>query len=271
MRLMRFSSSRTFPGHWYSAKSLQRVGGEGGRRPVVVLRVLLQKLIGQCRNVVAALTQRRQRDADDIETEEEVFTKVAVADRRFQITIGGGHHADVDAHVLPSTEPRELAVLEHLEELRLQRRAHLADLVQEHRAVVGELELARLVLDGPGECAALETEELRFEQLSRQAPRSSPSQRIGCGAGRPSWIARATSSLPVPLSPRTRTVTSVSATRSINSCTSRIFSPVVISAACGRRGTELFDGNGSALGRWSMVRNSRVIQLAPPSRTYAAE
>ena len=71
-----------------------------------------------------------------------------------------------------SAEPRELAVLQHLQQLGLQRSAHLADLVEEHRAVIGELELPGLVLDGAGERAALETEELRLEQLGRQAPRS---------------------------------------------------------------------------------------------------
>ena len=69
---------------------------------------------------------------------------------------------------LRAAEPRELAVLQHLQQLRLQRQLHLADLVEEHRAVVGELELARLVLDGAGERAALEPEQLRLEQLGRQ-------------------------------------------------------------------------------------------------------
>ena len=77
MRLTRFSSSRTFPGHSYSREEPERVGRERGRRPVVVLRVLLEELIGQRRNLVAALTQRRQRDADDVQTEEEVLTELA--------------------------------------------------------------------------------------------------------------------------------------------------------------------------------------------------
>ena len=80
-------------------------------------------------------------------------------------------------------------------------------------------------------------------------------------------MARATSSLPVPLSPRTSTVTSVSATRPISSCTSRIFSPLVSSAACGRRDdAELCGTKGSELGMCSIARNSRVIRLAPPAR-----
>ena len=41
---------------------------------------------------------------------------------------------------------------------------HLADFVEKHRALVRELELARLVLDGAGEGAALEAEQLALEQ-----------------------------------------------------------------------------------------------------------
>src|SRR4029079_4160681 len=43
-------------------------------------------------------------------------------------------------------------------------RAHLADLVQEHRATAGHLQLAGLVPKGAGEAALDVSEELRFEQ-----------------------------------------------------------------------------------------------------------
>ena len=91
-----------------------------------------------------------------------------------EIPVGGGDDAHVDVDVVLAAEPRELAVLQHLQQLGLQRRAHVADLVEEQRAVVGELELAGLVLDRAGEGAALEPEQLGLEQLGREAPRSSP-------------------------------------------------------------------------------------------------
>ena len=96
--------------------------------------------------------------------------------------VGGGDDPDVDANVVLAAEARELAVLQHLQQLRLQRKAHVADLVEEHRAVVGELELAGLVLDRAGERAALEAEQLRLEQLGRAARRSSLS-RTACRGG----------------------------------------------------------------------------------------
>ena len=86
--------------------------------------------------------------------------------------------------------------------------------------------LPGLVLDGAGEGAALEAEQLRLEQLGRQRRAVDLDERAARAAATRRGCARATSSLPVPLSPRISTVTSVSATRSISSRTSRICSLV---------------------------------------------
>src|SRR5207302_10204603 len=61
-----------------------------------------------------------------------------------------------------------LLVLQDLEELGLQRRMHLADLVEEDGPLVGQLELARLLAGRSRERASLVAEELRFEQLAGQ-------------------------------------------------------------------------------------------------------
>ena len=55
-----------------------------------------------------------------------------------------------------------------MQELGLQPQRHLADLVQQQRALVGRLELAGLLAIGAGECALLMTEELRLQQLAGQ-------------------------------------------------------------------------------------------------------
>ena len=59
--------------------------------------------------------------------------------------------------------PKRL-LFEHAQQLRLQRRRHLADFVEEHGALVGLLEQAALLLARVGERAALVAEQLRFEQ-----------------------------------------------------------------------------------------------------------
>ena len=130
--------------------------------------VFLEEVLREDRNLLAALAQRRQVDRHDVEPEEQILAELSFGDGLLDIAVGGRNDAYVDAHVVLAAEARELAVLEHLQQLGLQRKAHVSDLVEEHRAVVGELELARLVLDRAGERAALEPEQLRLEQLGGQ-------------------------------------------------------------------------------------------------------
>ena len=71
-----------------------------------------------------------------------------------------------------AADAAELALLEDAEELGLDAGRHLADLVEEERAAVGELEAARAAVAGAGEGAALVAEELALEQVLGHAPRS---------------------------------------------------------------------------------------------------
>src|SRR5205814_9201073 len=73
-----------------------------------------------------------------------------------------------DADGVTTPHPRELPVLQHLQELGLQRGVELADLVEEDRAAVGHLEAAGLALVGAGEGAPLVAEQLGLEQLARR-------------------------------------------------------------------------------------------------------
>jgi hypothetical protein len=79
-----------------------------------------------------------------------------------------GNHPHVDVDVRLAAETRELALLKHVQQLRLQRQRQGAELVEKQRAVVGELEFSGFVLDLTAQHAALEPEELWFEQLGRE-------------------------------------------------------------------------------------------------------
>jgi hypothetical protein len=56
-------------------------------------------------------------------------------------------------------------ILKDAEELRLESRRHVSDLVQEHAAGMGQLELSLLGLMGPGKSPPLVTEELTLQQV----------------------------------------------------------------------------------------------------------
>ena len=84
------------------------------------------------------------------------------------MTIGREARGD-DAHVgdelLAPADALEGAVLQEAEELALDVRGHVADLVQEQRAAVGQLEFAPPPADGAGKRAALVAEQLGFDQF----------------------------------------------------------------------------------------------------------
>jgi hypothetical protein len=76
-----------------------------------------------------------------------------------------------DAHVyvqraLPA-DALEAAVLEDAQQAHLGRRRQLAHLVEEQRAAVGALEPALPLAGGPGEAAALVSEELGVHKAGR--------------------------------------------------------------------------------------------------------
>jgi len=66
----------------------------------------------------------------------------------------------------------ELALLQHAQQLDLGREVDVADLVEEERSAVGELEPSLLALLGAGEGAFLVAEELRLDEGVRSAHRN---------------------------------------------------------------------------------------------------
>ena len=105
-------------------------------------------------------------------------------------------------------------LLQHAQQLRLQRERQLADLVEEERAAVGAARSGpRACSRRAGERAAHVAEELALEQRLRDRRAVDRHERAARARGCASWMARATSSLPVPVSPRMSTVRAVGATQ----------------------------------------------------------
>src|ERR1019366_4846923 len=104
---------------------------------------------------------------------------------------------------LGAADPVELPLLQHAQQLGLQFDRQVADFVEEDCAAAGHLEFAGAPLSRTGEGAAFVAEQLTATNGERQRADLK-------------WIARATSSLPVPLSPLSRTVASLVTTRPIS-------------------------------------------------------
>ena len=90
------------------------------------------------------------------------------ADFGRQIAVRGNDQAKVRIEVAEAADAPEALLLERLQQPRLDRDVHLADLVEEQRPFAGDLEESRLRVRGVGECSALVAEQLRLEQLLRQ-------------------------------------------------------------------------------------------------------
>ena len=113
---------------------------------------------------VRALAQRRHLERDDVEPVVEVLAEPALRDLLGEVAVRRRDHADVDLDRLRAADALELVLLQEAQQLDLDRRRDLADLVEEQRAAVGEREPAVLARHRAGERAALVTEQLALEQ-----------------------------------------------------------------------------------------------------------
>ena len=91
---------------------------------------------------VAALAERRQDDLDDAKPVVEVFAKGAVLDHLLEVAVRGGDHARLGAFGLLRAQRLELAILDDAQQLGLELRGRVADLVEEDRAAPREREAA---------------------------------------------------------------------------------------------------------------------------------
>ena len=112
---------------------------------------------------------------------QQVGAKAALGHQLVQVLVGGGKHAHVHADQFATADAEELALGQHPQQARLQRRRHVADLVQEQRAAVRLLEAPDVALAGAGEGARLVAEQLRLQQFSGDRR----------GVERDEWAARA--------------------------------------------------------------------------------
>ncbi len=99
----------------------------------------------------------------DIESEVEIGAEPPRFDELAQVAIGGRDHARSHRPRLRRADPLELAIFQNAQQLDLQRRTELADLVEKDRAVARHLEAARMMLDRTGEGALLVSEQLALD------------------------------------------------------------------------------------------------------------
>ena len=141
-----------------------RVGGEPLlRRPVVGARAG-EEVLRQRQDIASPRAQRRQGQRQHRQPMIEVLAEPPRAHRSPEVLVRRGENPGVHRLVARGPEPPHRPLLEHLEELGLQRLGQEPDLVEEDRPAVRGLEEARLRAPRVRERAALEAEHLGLEE-----------------------------------------------------------------------------------------------------------
>ena len=78
-----------------------------------------QEVRDDARDIVRTFTQRRHRDANDVDPVQEVLPQPTSSHELVDITVRGHDHADIDGDRSNSAHPAQLPVIEHFQELRL--------------------------------------------------------------------------------------------------------------------------------------------------------
>ncbi len=189
-RSIRFASSRTLPGHGHSASAASaRCASCTSARPSA--HVVRGEVADQQRQVFETRAQGRHLDGEHVEAMEQILAERALDDVLFEIAMSRGDDAHVTAHRHVVAHALEHALLEHAEQLHLHGGAHVADLVEEQRAALGDLEPALAGGDGAREGALLMAEQLALEQFGGDRSAVHRDERDDCdGATDREWRGR---------------------------------------------------------------------------------
>jgi hypothetical protein len=145
---------------------------------------LIQKMLRQERKIPRPIGQARKPNLNAPHAPVQIFSKRPLRDQRLQRLVRRRHQAHIDADRAGRAHGQHLAGFERAEELHLERRVHIAELVEKERPAVGLGEEPGRVAHGAGERPALMAKQRRFEQARRERPAVHGDKRLA-GAAAP--------------------------------------------------------------------------------------
>ena len=152
------------PGIGYASSNPIALGGSSCRGA----RASRTRATGSARPAFGTSSMRSRnggtRQRHHVEPVEQVRTKSARLDLRFERLVRRRHDPHVDLDGGACTDPLDLALLQHAQQLRLHLRRHVADLVEEESPAVGSLELPATLLGRSRERAGLVSEKLALDE-----------------------------------------------------------------------------------------------------------
>ena len=136
--------------------------------------------MGEQRDISHAIAQGRHLDFDYRDAEIKVFAEGAFADHLLQIAVGGAEHSNIDGMRNVRTQALDRPLLQHAQQLGLQREGQVADLIDEDRAVVRFFKSSAAALVCAGECAAFVAEQFGVDQCVWERANRKSHKRFIC-------------------------------------------------------------------------------------------
>src|SRR5688572_14810098 len=128
---------------------------------------LRQKVIAEERNILAPLPERRHAQGDRIDPEVQILAQFPLAQRHVEIDVRRADQPEVDVHEPVAADRPVLTLLQDAQQLGLEVRRHLADLIEQQRPAFRHLEETDLVGCGARERPLLVAEQLTLDQVLR--------------------------------------------------------------------------------------------------------
>ena len=129
---------------------------------------LIEEMLDQQRDILAALAQRGQVDHEDVQAVEKVEPEPAVGHFGLDVAMGGGDDSQIDLPPVQRAHRAQFLLLDQPQQLDLHFERQIADFVEKGGAAVGHLHQALLVVHGSAEGALDVSEQLAFHERAHQ-------------------------------------------------------------------------------------------------------
>src|SRR6266487_5390091 len=131
------------------------------------LRITIDKIIYEQRNILFAIAQRRLFDWKNVEPVVKIIAKGAVRDSRLQITIRRRDDADVSAQNFCAADAFKLAFLQNAQQCDLRLYWQISYFIEKNRAALGQFESTEPPLNRSRKCSFFMAKQLRHDQRRR--------------------------------------------------------------------------------------------------------
>ena len=172
-RSIRFSSSRTLPGHDQSHKRLHGLFGIGFDVRSIRDGELPDEMADQQRNVLTPSPAEGQPNRKNAQPVEEIASKLMLQPRLGQIAVCRRDQPHVHSNRAIASQAFEFLVLKHTQQFGLKLQRNLADFVEEQSSTVRQFHAPDLLAYGSGERAFFVTEQVRSPAVPSESRHNS--------------------------------------------------------------------------------------------------